>query len=195
MRSVTGTATTPGRPRAGPLATGYRIVVGLFYIGSAVFNLLVSFPNAHVVYEAFADLAWPGAEQLVREVVLPIAGPFTLAVVAFELVAGALLLGRGRWARLGLWAALGWLAVLVPFLGVYGVANVVLILTFVPLLRTEPDRSLRDLVRRGETRSMREERPLPTGRDRRYEEIQDTSGRSPRIWTRLGRRLEGGAAG
>jgi hypothetical protein len=138
----------PRRAPAGSLRTGYRMVVGIFYVGSAVFNLLVSLPSARAVYEAFADLAWPGAEQLLRDVIIPMAGAFTLAVVAFELVTGLLVLGRGKWARVGLWAAVAWLAGLIPFLGVYAVANVVLILTFVPLLRSEPDRSLLDLLER-----------------------------------------------
>lgn len=142
MRAIAAPRRTP----AGAVATGYRIVVGLFYVGSAVFNLLVSYPNARAVYEAFADLAWPGAEQLVRNVITPIAGPLTLAVVAFELVTGVLVLGRGKWARVGVWAALAWLAALIPFLGVVGVANVVLILTLVSLLRTEPERALLDLL-------------------------------------------------
>ena len=127
---------------AGPLATGYRITVGLFYVGSAVFNLLMSYPSAEEVYGAFADLAWPVADQLVRDAIIPIAGPFTLAVVAFEFVTGILVLSRGNWALLGLWAALAWLAALIPFLGVYAVANAVLILTIVPLVRVEHDRSL-----------------------------------------------------
>jgi len=66
------------------------------------------------------------AEQLVRDIIIPMAGPFTLAVVAFELITGVLVLGRGRWARVGLWAALAWLAGFIPFLGAYALANVVL---------------------------------------------------------------------
>jgi hypothetical protein len=111
-----------------------------------VFNLLVSYPNSRAVYAAFADLAWPGADWLVRVVIMPIAGPFTLAVVAFEMVAGLLLLGNGRRARAGLWAALVWLIVLIPFLGVYALANAAFILFLLRLFGSSHDRSLLEMI-------------------------------------------------
>jgi hypothetical protein len=48
-------------------------------------------------------------------------------------VVGLLILNR-RTARLGILISLVWLVVLIPFLGHYGLANVVLIAALVPLL-------------------------------------------------------------
>src|SRR5690554_2199266 len=89
-----------GTPRkAGGLVTAWRFLVALFYLGSAVFNLLVTFADPEPVYSAFAVLAWPGAETLVHSLVLSVAGVFTLAVVVFELATGLLILHRGRAVR------------------------------------------------------------------------------------------------
>ncbi len=51
---------------SGALATGWRCFVGLFYVGSANFNLMVTFANPQPVYSAFAALAWPLAETLIE---------------------------------------------------------------------------------------------------------------------------------
>jgi hypothetical protein len=128
------------------MAQAYRIVWGVFFLASAVFNAVVAIPAARDVLRAFADLSWPGAEFLVRELMLPVAGSVIGVVVAFEAVVGALILSRGPKVRWGLWASLAWLGALIPFLGPYGLANVVLVATVLPLLRRRYDRSFRDVL-------------------------------------------------
>lgn len=133
-------------PQAGRPAEAYRIVWGLFFLAAAVFNAVVVIPAARDVLRAFADLTWPGIEALVRELMLPVAASVVGAVVAFEAVVGALILSRGSKVRWGLWASLVWLVALIPFLGAYGLANLVLAATVLVLLRRRYDRSLRDVL-------------------------------------------------
>lgn len=133
-------------PSGGRTTNAYRIMWGLFFLGAAVFNAVVTIPSARSVLRAFADLSWPGAETLVRELLLPNAAAVIGLVVIFEAAVGAMILARGLSATLGLWLATGWLLVLVPFLGVYAVANVVLAVSMLPLLGRRCERSLRDVL-------------------------------------------------
>lgn len=135
-------------PPAGPVADITRIVWGLFFLGAAVFNAVVTIPSARGVLRAFADLSWPGAAGLVRGVLLPYAGTVIGLVVVFEAVVGGMILSRGAVARRGLWAATGWLLLLVPFLGVYAIANVVLAVSMLPLLSRLYQRSLHGVLGR-----------------------------------------------
>ena len=65
---------------AGRLANVTRIAWGVFFLGSAVFNALITMPNAEQVYLSFAGMSWPVAEQLVRHLVAPVGMAFTLLV-------------------------------------------------------------------------------------------------------------------
>lgn len=124
-----------GRQEAGRGANVGRVVVGLGFIAAAVFNTVITYPGATAVYEAFADLSWPVFDVFVRDVVIPLAQPVTVAVVVFEFVTGTLVLSRGRRTRLGIGAAVVWHVVLIPFLSVYAVANVALAAAIAVLLR------------------------------------------------------------
>ena len=141
-----GSAERETLPKARRVASAVRIVWGLFFLAAAVFNAAVTIPSARSVLRAFADLSWPGAETLVREVLLPYAAAVIGLVVIFEVVVGAMLLSRGIAAALGLWLATGWLLVLVPFLGAYAGANVLLAVSMLPLLSRRHERSLRDML-------------------------------------------------
>jgi hypothetical protein len=123
---------------AGRLVNVTRIAWGVFFLGSAVFNALITTPNAAQVYLSFAGMSWPVAEQLVRRLVVPVGMAFTLLVAAFEITVGLLILRR-RTARVGIGISLGWLAVLIPFLDGYGLVNIVLIAALLPLLRYDYD--------------------------------------------------------
>jgi hypothetical protein len=79
---------------AGRLVNVTRIAWGVFFLGSAVFNALITAPNAEQVYLSFAGMSWPVAEQLVRHLVVPVGMAFTLLVVAFEITVGLLILRR-----------------------------------------------------------------------------------------------------
>jgi len=127
------------------LANGYRISWGLFFLGSAVFNALVSLPNSEKVLEAFERLSIPGADALLRAL-MPYAAGLIAAVVAFEAVVGVLILSKSRQARLGLGASIAWVVGLVPFLSWYGTVNIVLALSLVPVIRQDFDKSLYDMT-------------------------------------------------
>ena len=122
------------------MANVTRIAWGVFFLGSAVFNALITAPNAEQVYRSFESLSWPVAEQLVRNLVVPVGTAFTFLVAAFEITVGLLIVHR-RSARFGIVISLAWLAVLIPFLNGYGLVNVVLIAALAPLLRYDYDRS------------------------------------------------------
>ena len=123
---------------AGRLANVTRIAWGVFFLGSAVFNALITAPNAAQVYLSFAAMSWPVAEQLVRHLVVPVGMAFTVLVAAFEITVGLLILRR-RTARVGIAISLAWLAVLIPFLDGYGLVNIVLLAALLPLLRYDYD--------------------------------------------------------
>lgn len=142
-------------PPAGRGAEAYRVVWGVLFLAAAAFNAVVTIPQARDVVGALAGLSWPGAEILVRELMLPVAAAFIGVVVAFEMLVGTLLLSRGARVRWGLWAALAWLVGLLPFLGIYGLANVVLGAAMIPLLRRRYDRSAREVL------APRRRRPSP----------------------------------
>ena len=125
--------------QAGRLAEAARLAWGIFFLGSAAFNALVTAPDAEAVFTAFVGLSWTQAAPLVRAI-LPVAAAFTLLVVGFEVVVGLLILSR-RTARLGVIISLAWLAALVPFLGSYGLVNVALIPAVALLLRRSYDRT------------------------------------------------------
>lgn len=120
------------------MANVMRIAWGVFFLGSAVFNALITAPNAEQVYLSFAGMSWPVAEQLVRHLVVPVGTAFTLLVASFEVTVGLLILRR-RTARVGIVISLAWLAVLIPFLDGYGLVNVILIAALAPLLRHDYD--------------------------------------------------------
>jgi hypothetical protein len=65
---------------AGRMANVTRIAWGVFFLGAAVFNSLITMPNAEQVYLSFAGMSWPVAEQLVRHLVAPVGMAFTLQV-------------------------------------------------------------------------------------------------------------------
>ena len=120
------------------MANVTRIAWGVFFLGSAVFNAVITAPNAEQVYRSFESLSWPVAEQLVRHLVVPVGMAFTVLVVAVEITVGLLILRR-RSARFGIVISLAWLAVLIPFLNGYGLVNVVLIAALAPLLHYDYD--------------------------------------------------------
>ena len=117
---------------AGSAITVARICWGVFFAGSAAFNTVFFVPHARSVLQWCASVSWPGPDLLVQRLILPVSAPFAVLVVGFELATAVLLLVP-RYARIGWALSLGWLAALIPFLGWYAIANVILLALLVPL--------------------------------------------------------------
>ena len=119
-------------PRAAERAvSAARLAWGVFFAGSAVFNMVFLVPHARPILQWCASVSWPGADALVQHLIVPVSVPFAVLVVGFELVTAVLLLVP-RYARVGLALSLGWLAALIPFLGWYGIVNVIALILLVP---------------------------------------------------------------
>jgi hypothetical protein len=84
----------------------------------------------------------------VLHLVRPAGVPFTVLLIASEVGVAALVLSKGRGARLGLLAALAFLIGLAPFTSRYELANVPLAAWALLLLGRDYDRSLLDMVHR-----------------------------------------------
>ena len=119
---------------AGSAITVARICWGVFFAGSAAFNTVFFVPHARSVLQWCASVSWPGPDLLVQRLILPVSAPFAVLVVGLELATAVLLLVP-RYARIGWALSLGWLAALIPFLGWYALANVILLALLVPLVR------------------------------------------------------------
>ena len=120
--------------QSGRAVTAARIGWGVFFAGSAAFNTVFFVPHARSVLQWCASVSWPGPDLLVQRLILPVSAPFAVLVVGFELATAVLLLVP-RYARIGWALSLGWLAALIPFLGWYALANVILLALLVPLAR------------------------------------------------------------
>lgn len=130
------------RQEAGRLANIGRVIVGAYFLLGAMFNAIVTYPDATAVYEAFAELSWPVFDSFVRQVVLPVAQPVTVLVIAFEFAVGSVIISRSRWTRRAIQAAVLWHVALIPFLSFYAIVNVVVAAAIALLLcRDYPPRT------------------------------------------------------
>jgi hypothetical protein len=60
------------RPIAGTWRNAARLGFGGFYLATATFNAIVTLPNAAAFYQSVAnELAWPGFDRLLRQLVVP----------------------------------------------------------------------------------------------------------------------------
>jgi hypothetical protein len=137
------------RPIAGAWRNAARLGFGGFFLAMATYNATVTLPNAAESYTDFADnLAWPGVDWLLLHLVVPVAVPLTVLLVAFEAGVTVLVLSTGRRVRLGLLAAIAFMVGLAPLLSWYELANVPLVALALLLLGRDYQRSLLDLMRR-----------------------------------------------
>ncbi len=155
---MTTTATSPTprlarllapRPLAGAWRNAARLGFGGFFLATATFNATVTLPDAAAFYTCVADeLAWPGFDWLLRQLVIPAAVPLTVLLVAFQVGVAMLVLSKGRQVRLGLLAAIAFMIGLVPLMSWYELGNVPLVALALLLLGRDYDRSLIDMVHR-----------------------------------------------
>lgn len=156
MASTTTSLSTPRparlvapRPLAGRWRNAARLAFGGFYLAMATYNVTVTLPNAVASYTDIANnLAWPGFDWLLLHLVVPAAVPLTVLLIAFEVSVALLVLSKGQRVRLGLLAAVAFMAGLAPLLSWYELANVPLVAWALLLLARDYDRSLWDLVHR-----------------------------------------------
>lgn len=123
-----GAATTgSGRPTGRGSWNVWRAVIGLGYLAAAVFNAVYTLPRSDEL-DGYADGAWFGfLRDFMVDVFMPNGDAFMLAVIAFEVAVGLLILWRGRWVDIGVATSVGWVLVVLPFLAwPYLVTNLVL---------------------------------------------------------------------
>jgi uncharacterized membrane protein YphA (DoxX/SURF4 family) len=124
----------------------------------AAYNLIVVRPNAEELYRDIAEeLAWPGVAALMSSIVVPRAGVFALALAAFEITVGLLMMTSGRKARVALWCAVAFMLGLLPIVSYYALANLPLVVLALVLLRrdeglAENDTDLRETWAGNQTR-------------------------------------------
>jgi hypothetical protein len=178
---MTTTATSPTprltrllapRPLAGTWRNAARLGFGGFFLATATFNATVTLPDAAAFYTSVADeLAWPGFDWLLRQLVVPAAVPLTVLLVAFQVGVAMLVLSKGRQVRLGLLAAIAFMIGLVPLMSWYELGNVPLVALALLLLGRDYDRSLIGMVHRQQSgRHLTGHGPAPAG---------DRAGRQP----------------
>ena len=147
----------PERPTQQPpsaLAQAGRLLSALYFLAMALGVNGLYLLRHPEQYDGIADLALlPPIEWLTREVVQPLATPFTLLLIAFELAVALLLLGKGVAVRLGLAAAILFQLAVILAVGAYGLVNLPVVAVQALLLRSTFDRSALDLLR-GERRGV-----------------------------------------
>jgi hypothetical protein len=96
-----GPALTGRSPRlkqtgAGRWATVGRLALGGYFLLMAGVNIGVTLPNAHVTYSGLGKLSWPHFVWIPELISGPVAVPFTVLLIVWEVVVGVLLLGRAK---------------------------------------------------------------------------------------------------
>ena len=96
------------------------------YLGGAVFNALLTVPDARGVFESFRDSAWLAPYRwLIDNVILSAPTTCAVALAAFELTVGVAIIAGGRARRAALVAATAFVIGLIPSLSwPYWTANV-----------------------------------------------------------------------
>ena len=123
-----------------PTLTHHRLATAAsagLYLGGAVFNALLTVPEARDVFESFRDTAWLGPYRwLIDNVILSAPTACAVALAAFELTLGVAIIAGGRPRRVALVAATAFVIGLIPSLSwPYWTANVGLAALQVAFLR------------------------------------------------------------
>ncbi|MGB7979395.1 MAG: hypothetical protein WCF36_01210 [Candidatus Nanopelagicales bacterium] len=125
--------------------TWSRRGLGVFFCAMAGYNLFVVRPDAEELYRDIAEeLAWPGVAALMSSLVLPRAAVFAVALAAFEITVGLLMMTSGRRARVALWCAVAFMVGLLPIVSYYAFANLPLVVLALVLLRRDEGLAVND---------------------------------------------------
>jgi hypothetical protein len=125
-----------------------RLALAGFWLLMAGYNLAVLLPAGEEAYQGIADISWPGFDWIVTTIVQPIAVPFTIALIVWEIGIAALVASKGTLVKVGLLAALVQVIALAPFMSWYELANIPVAIWIWLLLQRDYDRSVLDMVRR-----------------------------------------------
>src|ERR1051326_265404 len=100
-----------------------RALVGMLFLGGAVFNLLYTLPNVpRSLLDLVATVPIPPYRDVIGYVLAwRIEQSFVLAVTAFEIVTGSLILWRGSPARIALLVAGAWSISMLPVIPPQGI--------------------------------------------------------------------------
>jgi hypothetical protein len=129
------------RPNAG------RIFLGLFFLIMAIgVNFVMVFVDPNSYIGLGADSYIPLYRWVFTNLVALAPPLFVLPIAAFEIAIGLLMLSRGRYVKRGLIGGIVFLIGITP-LGIWTLANPILALALVFLLRRDYDRSLQEMVR------------------------------------------------
>lgn len=134
------------RQIAGKGLDAARLALAGFWLVMAGFNVVVTLPQAELAYQGLADISWPGFDWIISNIVQPVAIPFTIALIAWEIGIAALVFSKGIQVRIGLLAALVQVVALAPFLGWYELPNIPLAIWIWLLLQRNYDRSVLDMI-------------------------------------------------
>lgn len=112
-----------------------RMVWGLFFLGSSVFNLSYTFSHPEF-YEQFADMAlFDFYADLIENIVVPYAEWFTVTLALFELAVGLFVLSKNVYVKIGIYASLFFTVLLIPVIPPYTYLNFVVAIIPIYLLR------------------------------------------------------------
>jgi hypothetical protein len=80
-----------------------KLAVAAMFLLGALFNAVYTLRHGEEFYGSFAANAWlPAARALIPRVILPHARPFTLLLIAFQLLVAGLIVAGGDLATVGL---------------------------------------------------------------------------------------------
>lgn len=114
-----------------------RIIWGVFFLGSSVFNLSYTYSHPEF-FEQFADIALYNVYvEIIEKLVVPYAEIFTVLLALFELTVGVFILAKNKSVRVGLYASLLFTVLLIPVIPPYTYFNIVVALIPIYLLRKQ----------------------------------------------------------
>lgn len=135
------------RPIASKSWNAARLALAGFWLLMAGYNLAVTLPGGEETYQGIADISWPGFDWFVTNIVQPVAVPFTIALIVWEIAIAALVASKGTLVKFGLLAALVQVIALAPFMSWYELANIPVAIWIWLLLQRDYDRSVLDMIR------------------------------------------------
>jgi hypothetical protein len=105
-----------------------RMVWGIFFLGSSIFNL--TYTRVHPeFYQQFADMALLSVyTDFIEKIVVPNAEIFTYLLVVFELAVGLLTLSKNIFVKVGLIASIIFILLLIPVIPPYTFVNLLVVI-------------------------------------------------------------------
>jgi len=127
----------------------WRTFIGIAYLAAASFNTTYTLSHTSEL-DGYAEGAWFAfLTDFMRDVFIPNATVFMVLVIVFEIAVGLLIMSRGTWVDIGVWASIGWVLVAVlPFLAwPYLLTNLVLAVMQGAILIRRYDAAIWNLAR------------------------------------------------